>query len=69
MRAIIILDIPDPTDPNPDLEDYALALQTRVDEEAGYLDNGDPVTPTNVLVTVQLGDSWATTMPHRKPGA
>lgn len=48
VRVLIALDIP--VAQASDLDDLRASLYARVEQEAGYLDDGSPVTPEAVLI-------------------
>lgn len=50
VRVTIVLEVP--AEQAADRDDLAAAIGARLESEAGYLSGGEPVTPTNVSVSV-----------------
>lgn len=54
IRILIALDVADEqaTDPN----DLLASVRARLDDEAGYLEDGSPIVPEGLTVTLLAGD-------------
>jgi hypothetical protein len=58
VRVLVALDVP--TAQAADVEDLLASVEARLADEAGYLEDGSPVTPSAVVVTYVHDDTWLT---------